>query len=471
MVSIGTSESEERSVPYRLWEIQERSNTGPQSDEDAFLSKIFAPTLQKIVKKYEIEYDPRTPLPADDGLADRVWQAGWELFREVGLYNTDTHRIIKVSDDEIREALYHARDRYWVGSGKDAVLWKHRQVEDPSPPFCLFSGDQTCSEDLHYSMCLAYLKEPLLDGFCAPILEDSMGLKIRSASPFEINGCTQHIYNLRLAAKQVGRPGVFLVAVGTAEHDSGQIAVSNEAWGVRTTDSRMVGTLTEFKTADTLLNRVVHCHQYGCHVGNLTGPIYGGWCGGSEGIAVATVAYSLNGLCLHGAIYNLHFPFHLNWGSNTTRELLWPIAVAGQAMARNSKLLYMMAGYTNTGPMTDMIFYEAACFALVSTVSGWGLWGIGSARNKYRNRATPLEARMAMEVGHAVARQGLTREEANHLALRLLDKYEAHAPTASIGKEYQECYDVATALPTQEHFDMYRKTKDELADLGIEFPY
>ncbi|MBW2122169.1 MAG: monomethylamine:corrinoid methyltransferase [Deltaproteobacteria bacterium] len=459
------------SVPYRLWEIQERSNTGPPCDEEEFLSRIFAPTLQRIVEKYGVKYDPQRPVPADDELADRVWRAGWELFREVGLYNTDTHRVITVSDEEIDEALCVAGDHYRVGAGKDSVLWKHRQVEDREPPFCLFSGDQTCSEELHYSMCLAYLKEPLLEGFCAPILEDSMGLKIRSASPFEINGCTQHIYNLRLAAKQVGRPGVFLVAVGTAEHDSGQIAVSNEEWGVRTTDSRLVGTMTEFKTADTLLNRVVHCHQYGCYVGNLSGPIYGGWCGGSEGVAVATVAYTLSGLCIHGAIYNLHFPFHLNWGSNTTRELLWSIAVAGQAMARNSGLLYLMAGYTNAGPMTEMIFYEAACFAVVSTVSGWHLWGIGSARNKYRNRATPMEARLAMEVGHAVARQGMTREEANRLALRLLEKYQDSAATAPMGKEYQQCYDVATALPTREHFDMYRRAKQELAAMGIDFPY
>lgn len=459
------------SVPYRLWEIQQRSNTGPPCDENEFLSKVFVPTLQKTVRKYDIRYDPATPLPSDDSLADRVWQAGWELFREVGLYNTDTHRIIRVSDDEIAEALYLAKDRYWVGAGRDAVLWKHRQVEDRTPPFCVFSGDQTCSEALHYSMCLAYLKEPLLDGFCAPILEDAMGLKIRSASPFEINGCTEHIYNLRLAARQVGRPGVFLVAVGTAEHDSGQIAVSDQAWGVRTTDSRLVGTLTEFKTADTLLNRAVHYQQYGCCVGNLTGPIYGGWCGGSEGVAVATVAYSLSGLVIHGAMYNLHFPFHLNWGSNTTRELLWPIAVSGQAMARNSKLLYKMAGYSNAGPMTEMVFYEAACFALVSTVSGWHLWGVGSARNKYRDRATPLEARMAMEVGHAVARQGTTRAEANDLALRLLAKYEAEAATAPIGKEYSECYDVSTALPTRDHVDVYRKVRDELTEMGIVFPY
>ena len=102
------------------------------------------------------------------------------MFREVGLYNTDTHRTIQVSDDEIKEALYLIKGAYWVGAGKDAVLWKHRRVEDREPPFCIFSPDITCDENLHHSMCLAYLKEPLLDGFCAPILEDAMGQKISS---------------------------------------------------------------------------------------------------------------------------------------------------------------------------------------------------------------------------------------------------------------------------------------------------
>jgi hypothetical protein len=415
------------STPYRLWEIQKRANDGPQCDEDDFLPKVFHPKLQQVIKKYGIKYDPKTPVPADEDLADRVWQAGWELFRDVGLYNTDTHRMIRLSDAEIKEALYMHSGQYWVGAGKDAVLWKHRQVEDRKTPFCLFSPDCTCSEELHYSMCLAYLKEPLLDGFCAPILEDTMGLKIRSASPFEIAGL-HHIYNLRLAAKQVGRPGIFFVAVGTAEHDSGQISVSNNEWGVRTTDSRIIGTLTEFKTADTLLNRIVHCAQYGCYVGNLTGPIYGGWCGGAEGVAVALVAYSLNGLCIYGAIYNQHFPFHLNWGSNTTRELLWPIAVAGQALGRNSQLLYTSNGFSNAGPMTEMVFYETACHALVSTVTSWDLWEMASpgisteschsSGSSDRHEATTLSpCRM-------------TRQQANEIALRLLAKYESRAGDA-----------------------------------------
>lgn len=456
---------------YRLWEIIQRSGTGPHIEENDFLPKLFTPTLRKIIKKYEIKYDPKSPVPTDDQLADRIWQAGWEFFREVGVYNTNSHRIIKVSDEEIKEALYLTPGQFWVGAGKDAVLWKHRQVEDRTPPFCILSPDITVDEPLHHSMCLAYLKEPIMDGFCAPILETSMGQLIESGGPTEINGCIQHIYNLRLAARQVGRPGVFLVAVGTAEHDSGQIAVSNNEWGVRTTDSRLVGTLTEFKTADTLLNRAVHYAQYGCYTGNLTGPIYGGWCGGSEGVAVTLVAYSLIGLVIHGAMYNQHFPFHLNYGSNTTRELLWAISMAGQALARNSKLLQTSNGFANAGPMTEMLFYETACHALVSTVTGWHLWEMASTRNKYRNRATPLEARLGCEVGHAAAHQGLTREQANDIALRLLAKYEDQAATAPMGKEYQECYHVASAMPLPEHYDMYRKIKDELAGMGLEFPY
>jgi methylamine--corrinoid protein Co-methyltransferase len=65
----------------------------------------------------------------------------------------------------------------------------------------------------------------------------------------------------------------------------------------------------------------------------------------------------------------------------------------------------------------------------------------------------------------------MTREQANEIALKLLDTYEDQAATAGRGKEYQECYDVHKALPTREHFDMYRRVKDEIAALGVEFPF
>ena len=40
---------------YRIWEMMERSKTGPHMEEDDFLPKRFTPTLKKLIKKYESE--------------------------------------------------------------------------------------------------------------------------------------------------------------------------------------------------------------------------------------------------------------------------------------------------------------------------------------------------------------------------------------------------------------------------------
>ena len=64
---------------YRLWEMIERSKTGPHMEEDEFLPRLFTPTLKKLIKKYEIAYDSQTPVPTDDNMADRIWQAAWEM--------------------------------------------------------------------------------------------------------------------------------------------------------------------------------------------------------------------------------------------------------------------------------------------------------------------------------------------------------------------------------------------------------
>jgi hypothetical protein len=53
----------------------------------------------------------------------------------------------------------------------------------------------------------------------------------------------------------------------------------------------------------------------------------------------------------------------------------------------------------------------------------------------------------------------------------MLEKYEHMAADAPMGAQYQECYDVSRGLPTREHYDMYRRVKDEVAALGVEFPY
>ena len=106
-----------------------------------------------------------------------------------------------------------------------------------------------------------------------------------------------------------------------------------------------------------------------------------------------------------------------------------------------------------------------------SVVSGGDLWTAAPRHNKYRNYATPLEARLACEVGHAVAGQGMTRETACEVVDKLLVQYEHQIAEAPAGKPFQECYEVMKVKPQGWYLDMYKAARDELAGLGVEFPY
>ncbi|ATW27486.1 monomethylamine:corrinoid methyltransferase [Candidatus Formimonas warabiya] len=458
-------------MAYRMWEIMERARKGPFMEQEDFIYNRIIPNMREVVKKYGIKYDPAHPIPADDDLADRVWQAAVEFFLKTGVYNQDTHRIIECTEREVKEALYAAPDHYLVGTGKEERTFGHREVEDQRPPFVIMSPDITYDEPDHLASCLAYLKEPLMDGICSPLLEEFMGMKIRAGSPVELGGCIEHAMNLRQAAKLVGRPGMFFVAVGTAESDMAQIAVSDNDWGVRTTDGRLVGTITEMMTNNAMLNKAAHYQQFGCFGGSLTGAIFGGYAGGAEGTAVLETAYHLKGLMVHQCQFQQSFPFHLQYGSNTGREMLWVVSIFSQAVARNSHLVQDSNGFANAGPGTDMLYYETAAHALASTVSGNNLWEMAPARNKHHNRGTPLECRLAAEVGHAVARQGMTRAQANEIAQKLLAKYEEQISTAPMGKTFQEMYDVRRAVAKPEFEDQYYRIKEEIAGMGIQFIY
>jgi len=131
----------------------------------------------------------------------------------------------------------------------------------------------------------------------------------------------------------------------------------------------------------------------------------------------------------------------------------------------------MSNGMAAAGPCTEMVLCEAAAHGLVSTVSGAHLWECFAAGNKHQDRTTPMEARIACEVGHAVAKMGMKREDASEIALEMVKRYEKDIPSAPLGKRFQECYDVAKVKPTAEYSNLYRTVKKELQNLGIQFPY
>jgi len=457
--------------PWRINEVLARAETGPICTEKDFDLKVLFPRLQEVIKEYDIKFDPENIVPSDDSLADDVWKAALELYLDVGTLCTSTHRRMLFDEGEIKEAMKNSPGRYVVGYGKDSRELGHRTIEDEKRPFCLFSPDITCDEELFLPMSMAYLQEPLADGVCAPILEEIDGRSIKSGAPSEVNGAMAHAMMFREAARRVGRPGIFLQGVGTGESDAAQISASNPMWGERPTDGRFVASTSELKVDNSLLNKMTHFHQYGCFVGALAGPMLGGYCGGAEGTAIVGTAYHIQGLMVNQAHYQNYFPIDMRQVCNTTRELLWGISIAYQGLARNTPLISLSNGFTAAGPCTPMVLYESAVHALISVVSGSNLWEVAVARNKYKNRATPMEAKMACEVGCGAAESRMKRSAANELAKHVVSKFEKEIPEAPIGKMFQECYDVRRIIPKDDYNEIYKKVKKELQDIGIPFIY
>jgi methylamine--corrinoid protein Co-methyltransferase len=116
--------------------ICERALNGPIMTESDFDMNIFMPKLAQIIQQYDIRYDPATPVPSDDELADRIFRAAVEFFSEVGVYCQDTNRVIQLGRDEIEGGIAEPSSPCKVGEGKEAKILLPRRPEDGTPPWC-----------------------------------------------------------------------------------------------------------------------------------------------------------------------------------------------------------------------------------------------------------------------------------------------------------------------------------------------
>jgi methylamine--corrinoid protein Co-methyltransferase len=137
-------------------EVVKRASTGPVCDERHYDLKLFNRKLTEIVKEYDIKSDPENPIPSDESLANDLFNAALDFYSQVGTYCPDTGRIIKFSEEEIKEAVRTAPSNVGLGTGRDHTCFAARRPEDRTPPFCSVGGAiPTSSEDLFLSISQA----------------------------------------------------------------------------------------------------------------------------------------------------------------------------------------------------------------------------------------------------------------------------------------------------------------------------
>jgi len=447
----------------RLHYVLDKAETGLIVDEKEFDIEYIQKPIRALVEKYDVKWDKDVFLLSDDDLADRVFQAGYELALNTGVYCTSTKRRMVWTKTELDEVIATSPSSVTMGEGDDlANIQARRPDENSRVAVCGGAYGIPVPENLFVPIMLSYIQEPLIDFIDNASLISTYGRRIRAGSPWEAIASWQEVDLSFEVVRRAGRPGM---AIGCAENSPthiGEIS-SNSIGGFRPSDWHHAALVSELKTNYDQLIKVAHFARTGSHIHTFANNIYGGYPGGADGMAVALVAsLILLQATYFGCTVNPG-PTHANLSCDTYPEMLPGIGVALQGLNRNTNLMTTAFARTVGGPGTKSILYESAALTLVGVTSGIALMeGVQSAVGVQKAHCTGLEARFVAQVTHASEK--LTRKDAAPIVKALTEKYREGMMAAEkpIDKPFDQLYDVVKVTPLSEWQGIYEDVCQEL---------
>ena len=451
----------------RIVEVLHRAETGPIMEEEKFERELIAPTVKELIKKYDLKFNDKVIVNSDDDLADRIFQAGLDLAEATGMFCQSTSRRIVWSRKELLEGLRSAPAEVVMGAGVDAVTARAR-VPDDDQRVIVAGGAYgvPVPEHMYIPMSLSYLKEGIIDVIDNPSLETVYGYPVKAGSPWEVLAARREAELALQAANIAGRPGMCLGCVELSATALGGLAGVSYG-GYRTTDWLHAPIMSELKTNYDMLSIVTHSVRTGTILEAYYNPIYGGYVGGAEGVAIAVVGgLILLNQCHPGHTYNTR-PNHPFFNCDTTPELIWAISLAVQGLTRHTNLLVDTLVGPAGGPGTKTMLYENAAFVASTTVSGQSLMTSchSSSGGATPRHASGLDSKICGEVTHAV--RGMKRDEVNEIVKQIIPLYVDDLDKKPIGKPFEEVYDIDKVEPTPEWQGMYDEVREELIKFGL----
>ncbi len=453
-----------------IMDVLERAHKGPVCKAKEWEVKVIPKKVSELLKKYDIREtcNRENPVNTDNDLADKFWEAGFELAVDTGVLCLTTERVIKFTEEELKTNIREAPSEMSLGEGADAITVRTRKPEDKTPVSIWFGpfGIAT-SEDLWIPVHQSCAQCRSIDVIIPGVLPTVYGEWVRSRTPYETLMGKYDAILTKEALRRVGRPGMPISAVAGSVSEYGQFGGYGIPGGYKSTDPFQIPMADPLKTDYSMLHRV--CHAFNCGAPVFLGFGYstiGGYAGPPEGAAVLSVASVLLQALVHQASSPGGQILDIRYLGNCGRDAIWACGVAWQGVSRNTHYMSHASLNTVSGPFTSMLLYESAAAGINSVVSGASLvCGIRSAGGKYLNRLSSLENSFAAEVCKASV--GIKRSDANEILKVLLPKYEDKLRSPPIGKLFAECMDLRTLKPTQEWLNISQEVKRELIELGV----
>ena len=442
-----------------LIEVFERADNGPLIPDTDYYMKRFVPTLRTVIARYNIKWDKTTIVNTDDDLSDRVFQAAVDLLAEAGAYCPDTNRVMEFTRDEILRSTEQAPKSAHFGEGREAKTMYGRDVDEDSVPWVHVGGGiYTTDEQIYLDTVEGMASINIVDSLSVPSILHLRGKDARVRSPQEVLAAIKTVILAREAIRRSGRAGLPIInGISAASNSVSMIAAASPYFGLRPSDGFLIDFLSEMIINYEALQKVAYFNSISANIGSTSTPMFGGYAGGAEGVAVLATCYLIMGNLIYRGNYHYNAPLHQSLHMSDTKPLLWAIGMSNQANARSMRRPVVNLPYLAAGAGTKMYHYEIAAYLLTVVPSGGNIFSGHPAKSVEPNSLLPYDHQFHAEIGLAAAKY--TRKDAEPLAQKMFAKYEKLIKTPTKGLRYEEVYDLKTKKIINEE---YLKTQDEV---------
>ena len=452
-----------------LIDVFGRADEGPLIQDTDYYMKRFVPKLKEVIARYKIKWDRKTIVNTEDSLSDRVFQAAVDLLAEAGAYCPDTNRVMEFTREEILRSAEQAAKAACFGEGREAKTMYGRDVDENSVPWVHVGGGiYITDEQIYLDTVEGMASINIVDSLSVPSILHLQGKDARARSPQELLAAIKTVILAREGIRRSGRAGLPVInGISAASNSVSMIAAASPQFGLRTSDGFLIDFLSEMMVNYEALQKVAYFNSISANIGSTSTPLFGGYAGGAEGVAVLATCYIIMGSLIYRGSYHYNAPLHQNLRISSTKPLLWAIGMSNQASARNMRYPIVNLPYLAGGAGTRMYHCEMAAYMLSVVPAGGNIFSGHPAKSVVPNSLLPFDHQFHSEIGLASAQ--FTRKEAEPLAQKFFERYENFIKNPKPGFTYEQVYDLKTRkIVNEEYLKIQNEVRSEFKDIGLE---
>jgi methylamine--corrinoid protein Co-methyltransferase len=455
-----------------LVEVFDRAETGPLTSETDYYMKRYVPKLQELIGRYQIKWDKETIINTDDDLNDRVFQAAVDLIAEAGAYCPETNRVMQFTRDEVLQACEQCPKQATFGEGRERNVMYGRRPDSTSqrPWVHIGGGIYTTDEQVYMDTVEKMASFNIVNSVSVPSILHLRGKDARVRSPQEVLATIKTVRLAREGIRRSGRVGLPIInGISAASQPASMFAASYPDFGLRPSDGFLIDFLSEMVVGYEALQKVAFYNSISANIGSTSTPLFGGYAGGAEGVAVTATAYMIMGNLIFRGSYHYNAPLHSKLHVSSTKPLIWAIAVSNAAIGRNMQYPMVNLPYLGGGSGTKQYHYEMACYMLAVVTSGGNVFSGHPAMSVQPDSLVPDDHKFHAEIGLAAAK--LTRAEAEPIAQKLFPLFGDKLKDPDKGLTFQQVYDSKTKrIVNDDYLRVLEDVRTELKAMGLEVP-